>query len=380
MVNNPVGIVTLPGDNNLGNRLQNYALQEAIFELGFHHVETIEGLPRDESPLLRLQRLAATGYARRAEISRKLLRQNDAPAPDLHLSSPERYHAISQFTDEFIRQAPQKFPRSEPAKHFIERYHGFVLGSDQVWNPAFTHANPEWFLSFARPEQRIAYAASMGISQLPNYLRSRYRRGIAGIGSLSVREERAAQIIQELTGLVAPVVLDPTMLLSSERWKSFALPWTPEKPGNYLVTFMLSSGDTKAEPQGEHFHVEKIARELDLEVFDLFAEEESHVRAVGPREFLGAIRDAQLVITDSFHAAVFATLFHKPFFLVSRGDMNSRFDTLLHHTGLTHRMLLDVSDLDASRLIDWDSVDQRLSTARDRSLTFLHEALGAIRS
>ncbi|KRG58324.1 hypothetical protein ABB25_06635 [Stenotrophomonas koreensis] len=97
--------------------------------------------------------------------------------------------------------------------------------------------------------------------------------------------------------------------------------------------------------------------------------------AFGPREFIGAIRGAKLLVTDSFHASVFATIFHVPFLLVPRGKMNSRFETLLAHTGLDDRMLSHTPDIAAALSVDWIDVDHRIEEVRKHSLHFLTESL-----
>ena len=76
-------------------------------------------------------------------------------------------------------------------------------------------------------------------------------------------------------------------------------------------------------------------------------------------------------MTDSFHAAVFSILFHRPFLLVQRGAMNSRFETLLAHAGLQDRLLASVADVGGSLEIDWAPVDERIEAIRDSSLSFL---------
>ena len=82
-----------------------------------------------------------------------------------------------------------------------------------MWNPGFRHANEIDFLTFVPPEQRVAYAASFGVPEVPTFLRSRYATWLAGIPHISVREDRAVDIVHDLTGRTVPVVADPTLLI-----------------------------------------------------------------------------------------------------------------------------------------------------------------------
>ena len=371
MTDQPIGIVTLPGDTNYGNRLQNYALQRAIESLGYA-VESLEGFPRSESRPLKVRRLVATAYDRRQEIlARALGRSGTRPLRDVYECPPLRRKAIRAFSDRHITPAPQRYPGAGRINVFRDRYHRFVVGSDQVWNPAFTHANPEWFLSFARPEQRVAYAASIGIPQVPAYLRSRYRKGLRQIEMLSVREHQAALTAEGLTGKKPPVVLDPTMLLTRAQWDTVAVQPPQLRVGSYIATFMLSAGDSTTAGGPDLTAVFEHARSGNLDVVDLHSPADPALIAFGPSEFIGAIRGAELLVTDSFHASVFATLFHVPFLLVPRGAMNSRFETLLAHAGLNNRMLSHTPDIAAACRIEWSDVDSHIEAARKDSLDFL---------
>jgi hypothetical protein len=365
-----VGIVTLGGYTNFGNRLQNYALQEVLKSLGVERVEAIHGLPRAESRLVRAKRLALTPPQ---ALFERIRQRGAGIRPDTYSCPPERQAAIRAFSEEFIHSAPSGF--QDMGGDELARYGHFVVGSDQVWNPAYTHVNPGWFLSFAPASKRIAYAASFGVPSIPQYAAGRYRKGLRGLTAVSVREERASELVRELTGMDAPVVLDPSMALDPDRWKELAR--RPERlsQGGYVAKFMLAAGDGTPASGADLSGVEAFARKKGLEVVDLHDPVDAELLAMGPLEFIGAVQGSELVVTDSFHTAVFAVLFHRPFLLVGRGAMNSRFETLLSHTGLTGRFLAEAEDLDEAAEIDWAAVEARLATAREKSLRFLIAAV-----
>lgn len=373
-----VGIVTLPSDTNYGNRLQNFALQEVIASLGASTVETIEGLPRHESKILKARRLSMTALDRRGELVDHVLgRGNAGRAVDTYTCPDERRSAIRGFVDRNIHVAPKAFLDGRPNTAMISRYDRVVVGSDQVWNPAFTHGNPEWFLSFVPHSRRIAYAASFGISEIPSYLKGCFRKGLNLIPALSVREHQAARLVKKLTGRCVPVVLDPTMLIEPGRWASLARLPAGLNTEEYVALFSLSSGDGPGTTLMDLTRVTDYARQHALTVVDLHDPVEPSLQAMGPLDFIGAIKGAVLLVTDSYHAAVFSALFHVPFLLVRRGSMNSRFETLLRETGLCGRMLNQLtSDFATAFRIDWAEVDARLRRRRRASLDFLAHALG----
>ncbi len=371
-----VGIVTLGGDVNYGNRLQNYALQESVRRLGFPVVESIEGLPRDEGTALKARRLLATGYGRRHQLMRRAVGLKGGRAlPDLYSSPLSRRQAIHAFTRDYIVMAPNRYSSQWANSEYVRRYERIIVGSDQVWNPAFTQGNPEWFLSFANLEQRVAYAASIGVSHIPSYLRGRYRHGLLGIERLSVREDQAAGIVQDLAGKKPRVVLDPTMLLDRESWERVLIRPSRLESGSYVATFMLGQGDTRKNESPDMSNIKRFARSQALTIWDLHSSNVAGALSFGPSEFIGAISGATILVTDSFHAAVFATIFKIPYLLVSRGEMNSRFATLTDRLGLGDRSLAQWTDIESARDVDWESVGARLETARADSLKFLEDSL-----
>lgn len=370
-----VAIATLHDNTNFGNRLQNFALQEAVFSLGGTSVKSLRGLPREESRELAVKRrLSAVASDPGAFLRRALTRSRNAH-PDRRPNVPERNAAIRSFTDAQIATIDFPPPGSPALKELVHRTARFVVGSDQVWNPAFTHGNEEWFLSFAQPRQRVAYAASLGIPKVPRYLLGRYSRGLAGIPELSVREDQAAGIVRELTGRTVPVVLDPTMLHERGFWEGRAVTPPPLEGEDYLLTFRLKAGDSTSTSTAHQDPALDYARANGLRVVDLFAPEDPALLSISPLGFIGAIRNAHLVVTDSFHGAVFSLLFHTPFLLEQRGAMNSRIETLLRASGLRNRMLHEVEHIETAFEIDWANVDDRLARRRRESLAFLEGAL-----
>lgn len=372
-----VGIVTLEGHSNFGNQLQKFALQEVLKRHGASRVECIHGLPEGEGLSLRLARrsqaLAADplgapiGYLKRGSRT-----------PDMVHVHPRRVAAIEAFARAHVHVAPA--PVGEDGLRALSaRYDAIIVGSDQVWNPAFTHGNPEWFLSFAPHAKRVAYSASFGVPQIPRYLARRYRSGLRGIERLSVREFRAAEIVRELTDRTPSVVLDPTILAGSRYWADLATPPAGLWEKEYVLRFTLKSGDSRSVAATVD-RMNEVAAHYStvtgLEVVDLSSPVDADLIGISPLDFIGAIRSARLVLTDSFHAAAFSTMFHVPFLIEGRGAMNSRFDTLLAETGLRDRMLgADVPCLDEASDIDWEAVDLRLANRRQESLAFLMEAL-----
>ena len=77
-------------------------------------------------------------------------------------------------------------------------YDYFITGSDQVWNPYFNCTEDE-FLTFAPKQKRISYAASIGVSEIPDDKKDQFKKWLNGMNYISVREQAGADIVYELT-------------------------------------------------------------------------------------------------------------------------------------------------------------------------------------
>ena len=89
--------------------------------------------------------------------------------------------------------------------------------------------------------KRIAYAPSFGISKIPEEYIDRYKTWLSEMYKLSVREEAGAKIIKELTGRDAVVLVDPTLMLTKEKWLSISKRAKNKPEGKYLLNYFLGS-------------------------------------------------------------------------------------------------------------------------------------------
>lgn len=263
-------------------------------------------------------------------------------------------------------------------------YDCLICGSDQVWNPLI-HANrndPGFFLRFGNEDcKRIAYAPSFGVSVLPNEAKADLRMLTDSFNALSVREKSGSEIMREVCGREVPVVLDPTMMADTSIWDTIdKMP--PDIPKDYLLVYRFGKMGYM-EKQIQH-----IARELNLPVLEIPVSIESYGKGtkllfgVGPEEFITLIRNARVVLTDSFHATVFSVLNHTQFYTFLRqgrnekNNMNSRMENLLEMLNLENRLIYPDSEIVKFSNIGFENADTLLNRKREYSQKFLRDALG----
>lgn len=300
-----IGILTLNGNVNYGNRLQNYALKKVLENLSFK-VETI---------------WFADFKFRLKSFLKKLI---------FYKAKFRRQRKFSKFTDKFL---DVKFYKNS---QISDKYDYFVVGSDQVWNYNFSSYNKKMFLDFSPKEKNISYAASIGVDKISEEYREEFQQGLCNFKSISVREDKAKELVEELTNRHdIEVLVDPTMLLSAEEWEGLARKPKCLKNDKFILNYFL--GELSQERKNE---IEKIALENDCQVINIL-DTNSKFYECGPREFLYLEKNAFLVCTDSFHSSVFAFLFNRPFVVFDREDkeekMGSRIDTLINKFKLQNR-------------------------------------------
>lgn len=330
-----VCIMTLNGNLNYGNRLQHFALNRLLQNAGLDTVSWIdlqikEAVPPNDPALFRLLRKALpfSLFQSVRRVYRRWKERRVIP----HAS--RRYRALDRFTRENIPGLERAYARTyEEMREHIRRegIDFFIAGSDQVWYPGIFHVSPT-FLRFCAPEQRLSFAASIGVDEIPSSIRAEYAAFLNGMRYISVREQRAVEIVKELTGRDAELTPDPTLLLPKEEWDRAVDTVRMALPERFIACYFL--GET---PKA----VYDFAKRKGLPLIELNRRSEKKWYSADPLQFLYILRAARYVLTDSFHGAAFSLKFEKEFYVFRRSDgtrMFSRIETLAAMFGLWDRV------------------------------------------
>lgn len=172
-------------------------------------------------------------------------------------------------------------------------------------------------------------------------------------------------------GRTAEQVEDPVFLLNRQSWEEISADITPQE--RYVLVYDFSNDPTIRE------HARQIARQLGARLYSLndfapLAYAERNISDAGPLEFLAWIKNAEFVISNSFHATAFSVLFHKPFLTYPlRGRTNhSRMRDFLNGLGMTDRFdPQQIQDTTPLSTPDWKRIDDLLSGKIDTSKSFL---------
>jgi Polysaccharide pyruvyl transferase len=249
-----------------------------------------------------------------------------------------------------------------------EQYDCFIAGSDQVWNDSITDLDPSFFLDFVKsPDKKLSYAASFGFESMPNDLKIKYKELLKDFSSYNMREASGVEIINSLLKKPANLVLDPTLLLTREEWNTIEnAPAIKEK---YILVYQVTLSSFLIKT------VKKIAKFTGYKVVTVpfplggFLKAKTNLSA-GPREWIGLIRDAEIVVTDSFHGCCFSILYNKKFYVCITGAA-TRIYNLLNVFNLNECLYKPGSQLELTNKIDWEKINSSLGEERKRSINIL---------
>ena len=373
-----IGIITYHHYNNYGSMLQALALQEAVNKTGYIG-EFIDFKPDQRISKGKLLCLRAKRFAVYIKNFKKyyLLRSVTKEAGI-------RSEQFEPFYEKYFQVGSHHYASDEELMENPPIYDGYIVGSDQTWNP-FAMKNPEaFYLTFA-PEDKLkgSYAPSIAISSFTSEQSERFCRLSKNIQFLSCREESGAELIRRITGREVTCVLDPALLLTKQDWLQFMdQEWQDDEP--YVLQYFL--GDVR---QHRDF-VTKLARKMNCKIVSLpfsYIDVQDLTRErvyCGPARFLSLINKAQAICTDSFHGTIFSINFSKNVFSFCKTtdsnekSENSRLKDILAKFGLESRLLTGEESPDDSGLckeINYREVNDILEKERASSWQYLRNML-----
>ena len=311
-----IALYTIFRCTNYGAALQAYALSRMLRRIGGEDsVDVINHRmdPRDNHLLGKITN-PNTPWFQRWRNKRKFSARYFCP----DLFEARRAKTI-RLIEEHIRPTARLYKRPEEFRE-IPTYSTVVVGSDQVWNPVLNHDfGMNQYLGECLPEEqdRVAYAASFGVSELPTECVDVYRRALSRFRSITVREESGARLCKELLGgeSATPVVLDPTMLFTAEEWTD-AVGRQVFAGGEYLAAYYV-----RGMTQNDIDAIARIAngkgvpcRLMSAGPLPKLRFPENIVPFVDadPFDFVRTVAGSMGVVTDSFHGLQFAVCFSKP--------------------------------------------------------------------
>ena len=299
-------LITYHAAHNNGSFLQAFATQKAIEQLG-HECDVIDfSTPRQQYLY---------------DVYKKVSGPKDVAK---NLYAFFHHKLIQQRHDDFValqhnalRLTPRFYETVEQLEELNGRYDVFVSGSDQIWNMDAWDYSDAYLLSFVHEGRKISYASSMGGHILDKKgdkaLADHYAKLLADYQAISVRELSAQEYLQPLVKQHVEQVLDPTLLLDAGVYDSITAEPLVHEP--YIFYYAIDSIDLNDSAAKA---VQAFAQSKGLPVYVMFTGNKSYglkkygfhlLEAAAPNHYLSLIKNADYVLSASFHGTAFSIKF-----------------------------------------------------------------------
>lgn len=362
-----VGILTFHGAHNYGSVLQSYASVQTLRQLGY--TPEIINL-RNQAQLDAYKVFNTKSLSHRLFkllISHKLI---------------SRRKKFEYFINYVLPVSQREYRTGKELDVDVLDYDIYYTGSDQVWNPACQDFESAYYLDFVHHKHpTIAYAPSLGKGNFNDADKELIKGLLDNVDYLSCREQTGTDLISELSGRKATQVCDPVLLQTAEQWSKVAK--APNYRKKYILAYFLNNN------HGNRSQLYGLQKATGYDVIllndyirDFFNPNITLKLDASPEEFLGLIRDAEIVYTNSFHATAFSVIFRKNFYTAISASRNvsnnndSRKIDFLSSLGLESRLVRDGETISpGSEAINYQKVGATLDAIRANSLSYLKDSL-----
>lgn len=321
-----IGICTLYFANNFGAILQAFALQETLLNMGY------------DVEFIKLKDFAPNSY-------------------DCNL---EKFN----YSKQHLKLAKTLYDKN------IYTYDAIIIGSDEMWNLAnnsFEHLE-EYFGYNFNCSNIISYAPSANKTSL-DYLKSFYNNKIKfeNFNNISVRDKHTQELVREASGRTAELVLDPTLLLENfDKYIKFPEPDLKD----YIIIYGYSFTENEIKK------IKDFAKNHNKKIYSIgFVEDWCETLNADIFEFLGYLKNADYIITTTFHGLLFSMILEKEFAVFSNN--NPKIDDIIDRFKIHDRDAKNIENLENifSTNVNYNLINQIKQENRIISLNYLKNSL-----
>lgn len=369
-----VGIITYHSAYNFGSVLQAYATQQIVKSLGCVPYIINYRIPFQK------KYYGVLGYGRGVKAPLKKLMM----VPQLS-ARKKRANRYEQFISQRMNLT-QKISSPEEADQFKDSFDVYISGSDQIWN---LHSNEfinsgiqymkPYLLDFTN-KKKISYASS--VTNMNDEELVQLKPELEKFFAISAREMSASQSLSRLLDKEISTVLDPTLLITGEKWFSLMpkeIEQYTEEP--FVLYYSLKN---YMETKQDLISLATITLKVGLKLIVLtplipLVKTEGVINAAnaGPWEFIDLIRKAKMIITDSYHGMLFSVNFKKDFFYLrnKQGDHGLRATQLLDLLEIKNRIIDEVTEINLNSKVEYVEANVKLENKRIESIKYLKDAI-----
>lgn len=363
-----IGILTYHRAVNYGAILQAYALSEFLVSEGYI-VEVIDYWPYYHSEEYNI---FSFSYFRRRGLRGQMKYLFELPF--IYLKTRNRKMKCIDFISNYTHLSTKIVDKN--IKCVLAQYDTIIYGSDQIWRksnlPLRRGFDPVYFGAYvSSPVSKVAYAASMGVVDISNDDKDFLIKRLSDFNSISVRENDLKLALEKLK-ISSTLVLDPVFLLNKTQWVKI-LPLSVKNENDKYILFYHHTPSIEA-----NLFVDKLSKMTKLRVVEIREKIYPYLFGVrydkntsSPQSFLYLVKNAEFVVSTSFHGTVFSILFEKNFYVLGMGIKSSRVKSLLSILGIQKRYLDDLNAFSQIDLLSYDLINEKLNAYINISKQYL---------
>lgn len=364
-----VGILSMQRIKNYGSFLQAYALKTILTQMG-HEVEFVDY--HIEESIIK-----SNENVKNDKIS-KAIRTLEGDAP---LKQKIQYIIHK---NNFGKKYYKELELTEQS-NYTPILDTLVIGSDEVFNCIQANKNVGYSLELFGKDNNaknvITYAASFGnttVEKLEQYnKKDEIAKLLSNINEISVRDNNSGKIISELTNKRINYNLDPVLVYDyMNECKLIPKIETKEK---YIIVYAYSNRIS----QRESDYIKEYAKKRELKVYAIGGAQKCADKFIdcSPFEVLEYFRNAEMIITDTFHGSIFSIINHKKFATLVRKSVGNAYGNeeklidLLERLKLTEQIVYDIEKIDEKlkNNIDYKETDKIVLAERSKTYEYLKE-------
>lgn len=366
-----VDIITRHSVPNYGSLLQSYATQKVIEDMGFE-TEIINYTRYDERYKNLVNSLIKGKKWNKNFIMRLFYKVIQTP------NYARMYKKFENFRNSFLKETLREYGSIEELKKNPPIADVYCSGSDQIWGKIGTADYDEaYFLQFVndRNKKCIAYSSSFGKKDIDEILKNKLNELLKNYKEIMVREDTAKKILNEHGFENVKQVLDPTFLLDREKWSELANK-AKKKYNGYILVYQLH--DNKEFDR----YAKQFSKKTGLKLLRVSPSIYHIIRSgkliylPNQYDFLALFKNAEYILTDSFHATVFSIIFNKKFVDILPGNTSTRIISILELVGLNDRILKNYTDFSfIDKKINFEECNKIIKKEREKSIELLKKAI-----
>ena len=288
-------------------------------------------------------------------------------------SHAKRYEKFKTFIEEYCIISNTSYNQKALDEDELD-YDIVVCESDVIWSPNITQPgfDKAFFLASEsmKKKRRVAYAASLANALFSAEQEKEFISLLSNVESISCRESYAAEYVHQLVGRDVACVLDPVLLLKDEDYSKFIKERIIDEP--YILLYLPIEYNRTTVKKVRRYAKEKGLRIIEVSSYPFDMIHHKVIRDAGIEEFLSLIKNAEIVISNSFHAVCFSVIFKKEFYAFTR-KTGRKIEDICTRLGLEDRFVKN--ELIERPAIDYDEINLRLERYREESINYIEKKI-----